>query len=437
MKYSKSIIIFLTFIAFSSISYGQLELIGQYRARAEFLDGYKQPLLESQDPGFFISQRARLGLQYTHSRFQFNLTAQDIRVWGSTSSFAVDKSGFFSIYEASASVFFTNKWSMKLGRQPIQYDNGRIFGISAWGMAAKRHDAAILKYQDSTWQVDVGAAYNQQGASPTQTLYELNNYKTFHYAWAKKKWKDVSMSLLFLNNGIDQIYFQDSIKKSKTNFTQTMGTYIEYTRSKFDVVAYGYYQMGFNRYNQTLQAYNASVLGSYKPIKAIKLTLGGEILSGTSQEATLNDRSHSFSTLHNSNHPLNGFMDYFYAGNHEENVGLVNAFLKLNYSVGNFNFGMDNHVFFTAAPAQNMNPIPQVPGFLKADPYLGYEMDFTVKYKWIDEVMFQAGYSLLAGTETLRDLKGADNDKLSHWAYVMVTVHPFKNLILGKTKEKD
>lgn len=431
MKYANRIIFFLTFIAFSTISYGQLELIGQYRARAEFLDGYKQPLLESQDPGFFISQRARIGAKYTHSRFQFNFTAQDIRVWGNTSTIAVDNKGLLSIFEASASVFFTENWALKVGRQPIEYNNGRIFGMSDWGMAARRHDAAILKYQDSTWRVDVGAAYNQESPSLHKSFYELNNYKTFQYAWAQKNWTDLSMSLLIVNNGMEQHYFQDSIKKARTNFTQTMGGYLEYTQKKFDVVAYGYYQMGFNRYNQTLSAYNVSLLGTYKPIKALKLVLGGEILSGTSQEATLNDRSHSFSTLYNSNHPLNGFMDYFYAGNHEESVGLINAFFKINYNWGSFDFAIDNHAFFTAAPVQ-FQGIPQVPGFVSENSYLGYEMDFSVKYKLIDEVMFQAGYSLMAGTNTMRALKGTDNTNLSHWGYLMISINPFKNLKLGR-----
>lgn len=431
MKCFIKIIIFSLFIFLSSISYGQLELLGQYRARAEYLDGYKQPLLENQEPGFFISQRARIGLQYTHSRFQFNFTAQDIRVWGNSSTIAVDNNGLLSIFEANASIFFTDKWALKLGRQPIQYDNGRVFGMSDWGMAARRHDAAILKFQDSTWRVDVGAAYNQASSSAQKSFYELNNYKTFQYAWAQKNWKDLSMSLLFVNNGMEQIYLKDSVKKSRTNFTQTFGTYLEYKRTKLELVAYGYYQMGFNRQNQTVQAYNASLLGSYKPIKTLKFTLGGEILSGTSQEATLNDRSQSFSTVYNSNHPLNGFMDYFYAGNHQEDVGLINAFFKINYGLGKFDFGIDNHVFFAAASVKDQTT-PIGAEFTSADPYLGYEMDFTVKYKLIDEVTLQAGYSLLAGTATMRSVKGSDNNKLSHWAYVMVSINPFKNFKLIK-----
>ena len=417
-----SLVFLLIFMSF--ISYGQLELIGQYRARAEFLDGYKQPLLENEKPNFFIHQRARLGLQYTHPRFQFNFTAQDVRIWGSSSTIAADNNGFLSIFEANASLLFTQKWLLKLGRQPIQYDSGRIFGTSDWGMSARRHDAAIVRFQDSTWQADLGVAYNQMNGSLTSSLYELNNYKTFQYARAQKEWNDFSLSLLFVNNGMEQTYVIDSLKKSRINYSQTFGGDLNYKTKKVDLRAYGYYQMGFNKNNQTLHAYNISVWALYKPIKTIKLSLGGEILSGTSQEATTNDRSKSFSPLYNSYHPLNGYMDYFYAGNHEESVGLINAFLKVHYQLGNLNLGIDNHIFFAAAPLQyDTTQISSV----GSNPYLGYEMDFTVKYHLIDEITLQLGYSFMMGTEAMRLLKKSDNTKISHWGYVMVSIEPFKN----------
>src|SRR5690554_149635 len=292
--FTKYSLIVVSLLMSSYYANSQFELTGQYKAGAEFSNGYQRPLMSNQDPGFFIAQRARLGGKYTHKKFAFNVTMQDVRTWGNTSHLAIDDNGLLSIYEANVSLFLNKKWTLKVGRQPISYDNQRIFGGLDWAMQGRRHDGAILKFKDSTWSVDVGATYNQVKPSNIKTFYELNDYQTFQYVWANKKWDKFNASVLLLNNGMEQIYFEDSIKKSRTNFSQTMGTHLEYKLKKFDITAFGYYQMGFAKNNQTISAYNASIEGTFKPNKIWGLTLGGEILSGTSQEATINDRNESF-----------------------------------------------------------------------------------------------------------------------------------------------
>ncbi|PWH84696.1 alginate export family protein [Brumimicrobium oceani] len=428
MKHLRNSLLIGLALLTSIYSNSQLELTGQYKARAEFANGYQQPLMSDQDPGFFIAQRARLGAKYTHEKFAFNLSMQDVRTWGNTSHLAIDNNGLLSIYQANVSLFLNNKWTLKVGRQPISYDNQRIFGGLDWAMQGRRHDGVILKFRDSSWSVDVGATYNQEKASNTEIFYTLNNYKTFQYLWANKKWDNFSASVLVLNNGVDQIYLEDSVYKSRTNFSQTIGTHLEYKRKKFDVIAYGYYQMGVAPNKQTLSAYNASLAGTYKPNKNWGITLGGEILSGTSDEATINDRNESFTPLYGTNHLFNGFMDYFYVGNHGNNVGLMDGYLKAKYSKGKYTFGLANHMFYAAADVAR--PGNFTPNFIAMDPYLGYEIDFTVKYQFADEVTIQAGYSHMFGTGTMRELKNVDNNDTSGWAYVMLTLKPFKNFQL-------
>lgn len=426
MKHIKKSVLISILMLTNLYGFSQFEITGQYKARAEYLNGYQQPLMEKDYPGFFIAQRARLGGAYTHERFKFNLTVQDVRTWGNTSHLAIDNNGLLSIYEANVSLFLSKKWEVKIGRQSIAYDNDRIFGSLDWAMQARRHDAAIVKFRDSTWSVDVGASYNEEKPSNSQILYQLNNYKTFQYLWANKKWENLSASVLFLNNGMERIYLQDSVEKGVIHYTQTFGTHLIYKREKFDLIGYGYYQMGVDKTNRGVSAFNASIAGTYKLAKKWKFTLGGELLSGTSEEVTLDDRNRSFSPLYGTNHAFNGFMDYFYVGNHERNVGVLDGFLKVNYKVAKLSFGLDNHLFYTAAPIakQSMSPSPE---FIEMDPFLGYEVDFTVKYQFADEVTIQAGYSHMFGTQSMRVLKGTDHSKTSNWAYLMVTVNPFKN----------
>lgn len=429
MKHFGKVLLIGFSILNTSYSLTQLELTGQYKARADYSNGFQQPLMSDQEPGFFISQRARIGAIYSHEKFKFEFSAQDVRTWGNTSHLTIDDNGLLSIYEANVSLFLNKKWALKVGRQPISYDNQRIFGALDWAMQGRRHDGAILKYRDSTWSVDIGATYNQIEPSNYQIPYGLNDYKTFQYVWANKKWTNLSASVLFLNNGFEQFYLEDSIQKNRTNFSQTIGTHLEYKRKKFDLVAYGYYQMGLTKQRQTLSAFNVGLEGSYKPTKKWGITLGGEILSGTSEDPNSNNRNESFSPFYGTNHLFNGFMDYFYVGNHGNNVGLIDGYLKAKYSKGKYTFGLANHLFYAAAPVQ-FQGIPLVPGFVSINPFLGYEVDFTVKYQFADEVAIQAGYSHLFGTGTMRTLKGVDNDDTNGWAYVMLTVKPFKNFKL-------
>lgn len=426
MKNLNRTVLSIVFILSAYIGNTQLEFTGQYKARAEFLNGFQQPLMSDQDPGFYISQRARLGAIYTQDKFRFEFSAQDVRTWGNTSHLAIDDNGLLSVYEANVSLLLNKKWTLKVGRQPISYDNQRIFGGLDWAMQGRRHDGAIVKFRDSTWSVDVGATYNQVKPSNYKIPYGLNDYKTFQYVWANKKWTNFSASVLFLNNGFEQFYLEDSIQKNRTNFSQTIGTYLEYKRKKFDLVAYGYYQMGLTKSNQTLSAFNASLEGTYKPSKNWGITLGGEIISGTTEDPSSNNRNDSFSPFYGTNHAFNGFMDYFYVGNHGNNVGLIDGYLKAKYTKGKYTLGVANHLFFSAADIESPF-IPQVPDFTAMDPYLGYEIDLTVKYQFADEVVIQAGYSHMFSTETMRELKGVDNSNTSGWAWIMLTVKPFKN----------
>src|SRR5690554_2310175 len=238
MKNLKSIGLASLFVLSSFYGFSQFEIVGQYKARAEFANGYQKPLLEQEKASFYIAQRARFGANYIHEKFKFKFSVQDIRTWGNTSNIMIDDKGYLSIYEANVSLFLTNKWSIQLGRQPIAYDNDRIFGSLDWAMQARRHDAAIVQFKNKKWNVDIGAAYNNLKNSPNYAIYELDNYKTFQYIWAKRKGENLNLSFLALNNGMERVYFQDSIKKSDVLFSQTLGTHITYKQPKFNLTSY-------------------------------------------------------------------------------------------------------------------------------------------------------------------------------------------------------
>ncbi|MGI4750784.1 MAG: alginate export family protein [Janthinobacterium lividum] len=152
----------------------QISLTGQLRPRAEYRDGYGTLEPITSKPAGFVSQRSRLIFNYKNSRLIFQTTLQDVRVWGQDASTITATDGNkLELHEAWAEIILSNKkddsfkkspfdyLGFKIGRQELIYDDARLLGNLDWLQQGRRHDAAVLKMLEKGWQVDVGAAYNQ------------------------------------------------------------------------------------------------------------------------------------------------------------------------------------------------------------------------------------------------------------------------------------
>ena len=161
----------------SCISMGaraQLSLTGQLRVRTELRNGYGTLETVGSQPAFLTSQRARLNFNYRSSRIIFQASVQDVRVWGADASTINNADGTrLSVHEAWVELVLANKhdsslghspveyFGVRVGRQELVYDDQRLLGNLDWLQQARRHDAIVLKLLDKGWQVDLGAAFNQ------------------------------------------------------------------------------------------------------------------------------------------------------------------------------------------------------------------------------------------------------------------------------------
>jgi len=404
------------------ITYAQFNFTGQYMNRAEYRHGYGTLSTNNQLAAFFISQRARLGAEYVADKYKLVLSAQDIRTWGSTANGTIDAAGLLSIYEAYGQLIFNKKLNLKLGRQAISYDDDRIFGSLDWAMQGRRHDAAILQYNDSTFSAHLGTAYNANGETPSFVQYAVaSNYQNFQYLWLNKIRGKFNSSFLFLNNGVV------SSKDALIAYSQTAGLRTEYKNEKYGAVAYFYYQLGQDAARKTLNAYAASAEIFYKPVKAAQLTLGGELLTGTSQTDTTTaykNENHSFNPLYGTNHRFNGYMDYFYVGNHVNSVGLIDLYFKACYTHKKLLSSVNVHHFEAAAPVKDKSSANPTTAM---NAILGTEIDITFSYNISDNVALQAGYSQMFGSSTLVALRGGQLAQSSNWTYASVLIRPGKN----------
>jgi hypothetical protein len=384
----------------------------QIRPRYEYRNGFKSLLKTGDSPTSFISQRSRLNLNFKQDKLKLKLALQNVRTWGDVATTTTaDKNGL-AVFEAYAEYSFDDKWSARLGRQSLSYDNQRIMGGIDWIQQGQSHDAALLTYKTAKNQLDLGFAHNANAENLLEpTTAYTTTYKEMQYAWYHTNIKKLNASFLFLNAGYQYLETPTDLQ---TDYIQTYGTYLTYKAKKWDFDLGLYGQSGKSSGIDLGAMYAAGNLG-YTVSDKFKATLGYEFLSGKDQDDTDN-KIKSFTPLFGTNHAFNGFMDYFYVGNHKNSVGLQDAYLKLDFGIKKVKFSLTPHVFYA--------PNKVLAAGVEQDSYLGTEVDLTAAYKVYKDITMVAGYSQMFGSSTLETLKSGDASKTNNWAWVMININP-------------
>jgi hypothetical protein len=425
-----------------SAAEAQLTLTGQLRTRTEFRDGQGAPLPSGGKPAFFTSQRSRLSAGYETYRLKFGLTVQDVRVWGQDVSTinrttTQDNNGFL-LHEAWAEILLTDSTSkkqtlsLKLGRQELVYDDVRLLGNLDWLQQARRHDAALLKFNSGQWTLHAGLAFNQNKENTSGTIYNSTPpgyaantnggtaYKSMQFLYAGKKLSAGNTSLLFFADQFSKFRMDNSLKVYETGSWSrfTTGLYYTNTFQRLNLTGAAYYQFGKNANGQKLRGELVSLAGQYALSKKFSAGLGYDYTSGGSSGST----SRAFDPLYGTPHKFWGYMDYFYVASGFGNKGLHDAYLKTKYKASDkLVLTADGHAFNSASQVltgNNSNSLSR---------YLGTELDIVATYALTTIIGFEAGYSHFFGTSTLTspNVKNVANAKNnSNWAYLSINIKP-------------
>lgn len=388
----------------------------QLRPRYEYRNGYKELMKDGEYPNSLISQRSRLNLDFVHEKTKAKLSLQNTRTWGDVPTTSPSDKNGVAVFEAWASYEFAPNWSGKVGRQVLAYDNQRILGGIDWAQQGQSHDALVVSYQKETHQLDVALALNANDGL-YDSPYSIN-YKNMQMAWYHRDFSNFQMSLLALNNGFQ--YENTSKDKLSIAYLQTLGTYLKWNKSDWYGDFSAYLQTGESTWNQNKAKVSAYYFGlnlGYVINEHLKAEVGTEYLSGTDQDDT-SGKIKSFNPLFGTNHGFNGFMDYFYVGNHKNNVGLHDIYAKLNYSINQWQFLLSPHLFLSA------NKIYDPIQFDKMDNYLGTEIDLVVGYKLSNMIMLNGGYSQMFATNSMENIKGGNKSYGNNWGWVMISFNP-------------
>uniref|UniRef100_UPI0032169518 alginate export family protein n=1 Tax=uncultured Draconibacterium sp. TaxID=1573823 RepID=UPI0032169518 len=400
MKTLKYIWLIVLGICFSQFAKAQFSLSGEFRPRTEVSHGYKSLADKNQDASTITAQRTRLNFGFTNEWIKSGLVLQDVRQWGNQPQLVSNEDYAVSIHQAWAEVLFTPEFSLKAGRQELVYDDHRIFGNVGWAHQARSHDLALFKYE-TDFKLHFGIAHNENNNLTNSNYDGPDAYKDLQFIWFNNKWENAGLSLLFLNNGVPVI--EDN--EQKTKYSQTLGGRLTSTVESVKLASNLYYQTGKHASGKDISALNFLLEASLT-----SFTLGYEHLSGTAYNE--NDFK-SFTPFYGTNHKFNGFMDYFYVGNHVGSVGLNDVYLKYKYTKNKL--GLDAHLHYFGAAAEIAD---------NTDKYLGTELDLAASWTVNPMAKLSVGLSTLFADDSMEIIKRGDSSATQTWAYLMLSVTP-------------
>lgn len=394
------------------------------RPRAEYRNGFKTPLFKDEKAVAFVNQRSRLSLQYQRSdNLSAALSLQNVSVWGEHPITNVSNNNV-AIYEGWAQMKSDNGLFLKLGRQILNYDDGRLLSGLDWHQAGRSHDALKFGYQTKENQLDVILAYNQDAERASGgTYYGAIGvpYKTMQALYYQNKMiPNFTPSFMFINVGLEE--GNQITGESKLANMQTFGAHLNYKPiSELSLQGNVFYQMGKRRFfDEKISAYMLTFKANYDFSSKFGLNAGTDYLSGEDY-GVINgkDTYNAFNTLYGGYHARFGIMDMVVASPYKAgmNLGVWSKFIGVNYRpISKLNLGLTYFHLSTAADVYDSGN--------DLSPNLGSELDFLLDYDIMKNVKLSFGYATFFGTPTMDFVKGGDHKVWQDWAFLSITVNP-------------
>lgn len=400
----------------------QLSINTELRPRGEIRNGYKSLFTENDKTAYFVSQRSRLGLSYTHKEYSLKITGQDIRVWGDESLYnATGVKGDHAsveLYEAWFTINLGNYYHIKIGRQEWSYDDQRLLSSRNWAQSGLTYDGILVQYDNNHFRADMGLSLNNDAENKIGNEYTPDKMKFLDFIYLNQKLGQQS-ELTF--TGILSGYQKE--EGSETVYVSaTYGPYFKTKTKKLEFESSLFHQTGTNVKGQRINAYLISAKGFYKFSDKIKLGPGFDIISGNGSSGNSNtDRS--FDLLYGGRHRFSGDMDYFSdLTKRVSDAGIVDL-----YATSDIKFSKKNSLSLTYHHFLTHENIPD-PNLTSENlnKWLGDELDIMYKYKAEIPLEIRVGMALFQPTksmEILQEVSGT-TDKLQYFSYVQLAFTP-------------
>lgn len=409
----------LALLSFSEV-FAQTTMDVEFRPRTEFRQGFRKPLADSLSAGLVTVQRTRFNVDYKGKILQARLSFQDARIWGNSDN--KTNASKIEMYEAWFDYLLASGLSVQVGRQPLKYDDQRLFAAPSWSNTGTSHDVMVLKYSSPFVHAHAGFAYNNSKDTLMNVGYAFTpkqTYKSMTYVWLSRQvFSGTSLSLIAVYEGFEYKSMYQTVHPRVT-----YGGNLVYANdsSALGATLTAYGQQGkdpnnvFGKGYADLNSFFLAAKASYKWTKQLTAQGGLDYYSGS--EATLEaGKSNTFNRLYGATHNYNGNMEYFAT---LPKQGLLDYYFGFSAKITpKFTVDVTGHQFYFDKT--------YVSNQIKTDKNLGTEADLVLNYVTSKEISIQGGFSQYLNSGTTAKYFKMNNVKLypQQWCYVMLTIRP-------------
>jgi hypothetical protein len=385
----------------------------EVRPRAEFRDNFRWSISETTQPELYATQRNRFLITYTDRWFKFHASPQEIHVWGKSGK--ASQIGSINAFEFYVEPKINRFLSLRVGRQALSLDNGRMFSAAPWSQQGRAHEGLRIFYKNKI-TTDLTIAFTRPYGSHFDAAYSPVAAHQYKYLIVHHLQYKIGQHVdLTTINAIDG--FEKTNEPGANHNRITNGGRLEYTHRRYYGTVSGFYQYGRSAASKTIRAY---YIQPELSIRGSKITwrLGTEILSGNSDKVPT-DMTKSFVPLYGVAWKFMGNMNLFTRFPADVNEkGLVNPYLFAILQVSpKLSLRADGHLFFS----QHQLKTPQN----LTGKYLGFENDLSVNFRPSKRIEVIYGLSYTKATRRMEVLqKIPDSQKVAVWQYLMVSYTP-------------
>jgi hypothetical protein len=322
----------------------------------------------------------------------------------------------------------------------------RLLGNLDWLQQARRHDAALIKFEHKGWMLHLGGAFNQNKELRQNTVYQpvtayqastngmSSMYKYMQFLYVNKKLHFGNASFLAFRDQFSKYHYKEAdinrttpIYEGSTWSRYTIGGNLFGTAfRKLGFALTAFYQGGQYRDGTELSESLLSASTSYAIGRKFSIGPGIDYTSGNDGSDT-NNKNARFDPLYGTPHKFWGYMDYFYVADGFGSNGLVDLYIKAKFKP------KDNLTLYLDAHRFSLSEDLPMEGGVQYEKFLGTEFDFVVNYGLSKIISIEAGYSQMYSSDTMsspkvKNVKNASD--FNDWAYLMISIKPeftFKN----------
>lgn len=368
--------------AASSSSEGDTTLVldTELRVRSEWRDGYRLSSTPDEEGTLTTVQRSRIGISGGWDRLSFKAQLQDVRVYGQPGG---NTQGNIAVAEAWGAYRFNPALSVKVGRQMVDFDGGRVVGAANWANPGRFLDGIRLDRQGT--------------ASRTSILYtwdELAETQRFiaHHEWFWERHRLALFSFDQSSNTELQAFTSGATWHWSPNDTWTIRTE-------------GHLQWQEGDGSGHLIASEAA----RKAENGSVWKIGGDMLSDVQS-------GQAFQPLLGTNHKFYGWMDHFYVGAFTD--GLTDLRLTRQFPIygPRMQAGATAHHFRTYGGGD----------------LLGNELDLWMTGKEQEGIRWFVGWSVFdpttnhvvrQGNLSVESIEAAAS-RIQQWGWISVQINP-------------